>query len=290
MASDSIEDMADTTRIRFGLFDFDPATRELRREGVVVKLQSQPAQVLGLLLAAPGEVVSRESMRQALWGDKTFVDFDRGLNFCIAQIRSALGDSAESPRYVKTLPKRSYQFIAPTAVPAAAVTIPVQETEPARPTRRSAWLAIPAVAAIAGAAYVTLSPKPPTRVAIARFDNHTGDPAFDNFAETLADSFIAELTTTGATRLAVIGNDPILRRSRTLRDVPAIGKALDVRFVILGSLERNTAGINVFVQLIRLPDQAHVGVARLSTGEGTSLKAPATLAQQVIQRFIPRLT
>ena len=242
-----------------------------------------------MLLAAPGEVVSREAMRQALWGDKTFVDFDRGLNFCIAQIRSALGDSAESPRYVKTLPKRGYQFIAPASATAAAVTIPVPEAEPSRPSRRLAWLAIPA-AAVAGAAYFTLSAKSATRVAVARFDNHTGDPAFDNFAETLADSFIAELTTTGATRLAVIGNDPILRRSRTLRDVPAIGKALNVRFVILGSLERNTAGINVFVQLIRLPDQAHVGVARLPTGEGSSLQPPASLAQSIVQRFLPRLT
>lgn len=283
--------MADTTRIRFGLFDFDPATLELRRDGTAVKLQSQPARVLALLLATPGEVVAREAMRQALWGDTTFVDFDRGLNFCIAQIRSALGDSADSPRYIKTIPKRGYQFIAPVSVPtAAAVPIPVPVTAPPRSTRRLVWLAIPAVAAGAGALYFTLSPKPAIRIAVARFDNHTGDPAFDNFAETLADSFIAELTTAGANRLAVIGNDPILRRSRSLRDVPAIGKALDVRFVLLGSLERNTVGINVFVQLIRLPDQAHVSVARLPTGEGSSLKPPASLAQTVVQRFLPRLT
>ncbi len=75
---------------QFGLFDFNPATGELRREGVPVKLQAQPAQVLGLLIANAGDVVTREALRKAVWGSETFVDFDRGLNFCIAQIRSAL--------------------------------------------------------------------------------------------------------------------------------------------------------------------------------------------------------
>lgn len=268
--------------IRFGLFEFDPATLELRRNGILVKLQSQPARVLALLLATPGEIVSRETMRQSLWGDKTFVDFDRGVNFCIAQIRSALGDSAASPLYIRTIPKQGYQFIAPAAAPDTPLT-------PPPPARRWLWLALPAAATLAGAAYLTLKPKRPVRVAIARFDNHTGDPAFDPFVETLADSFIAELTTAESGRLAVVGNDPILRRSHTLRDVPAIGQALNARFVLLGSMERNTAGLNLFVQLIRLPDQAHVGVARVPTGEGASLKSPANLAQTIVPRLLPRL-
>src|ERR1700683_1150525 len=97
-------------RIRFGIFDFDQRTGELRREGQYVHLQAQPAQVLGVLLSRAGEVVTRDTLREVVWGCGTFVDFDRGLNFCVAQIRSALGDSAESPRYIKTLPKRGYQF------------------------------------------------------------------------------------------------------------------------------------------------------------------------------------
>ncbi len=100
-------------RARFGVFDFDPATGELRRDGVQVKLQPQPARVLAMLTARPGEVVSRDELRQLVWADGTFVDFERGLNFCVAQIRSALGDSAESPRFVETLPRRGYRFIAP---------------------------------------------------------------------------------------------------------------------------------------------------------------------------------
>src|SRR6184192_413916 len=84
-----------TERVRFGMFEFDPASGELRREGTLVRLQPQPAQVLAYLVARPGEVVTRDALRDAVWGDDTFVDFDRGLNFCIAQIRSALGDAAD---------------------------------------------------------------------------------------------------------------------------------------------------------------------------------------------------
>src|SRR2546430_2687231 len=97
-------------RVRFGIFDFDPETRELRREGQTVRLQAQPAQVLEVLLQHAGEVVSRDTLRLAIWGTETFVDFDRGLNFCIAQIRAALGDSADSPRFIRTVPKKGYQF------------------------------------------------------------------------------------------------------------------------------------------------------------------------------------
>ena len=105
--------MSEFERLSFGIFDFDFSTRELRREGVPVRLQAQPAQVLALLIRHAGETVARETLRRELWGDDTFVDFDRNINFCIAQIRTALGDSAESPRFIQTLPKRGYRFIAP---------------------------------------------------------------------------------------------------------------------------------------------------------------------------------
>src|SRR5260370_5694412 len=90
--------------VRFGMFDFDPENGDLRREGVALRLEAQPAQVLAVLVQHAGEVVTREQLRQAVWGTATFVDFDQGLNYCIAQIRSTLGDSAESPRFVRTTP------------------------------------------------------------------------------------------------------------------------------------------------------------------------------------------
>src|SRR5882757_7915619 len=125
----------DSGRFRFGIFEFDAASRELRRDGMLLRLQSQPAQVLSCLIVKSGEVVSRESLCEAVWGSETFVDFERGLNFCIAQIRSALGDDSASPRFVRTIPKRGYQFIAPvsapaeTAVPEPAAVVAAHEPE-----------------------------------------------------------------------------------------------------------------------------------------------------------------
>ena len=103
----------DAERYRFGVFELDAANGELRREGTVVRLQAQPAQVLACLVKSAGQVVSRKELCTAVWGTETFVDFERGLNFCVAQIRSALDDDSATPRYVRTIPKRGYQFVAP---------------------------------------------------------------------------------------------------------------------------------------------------------------------------------
>ncbi|OLC78077.1 MAG: hypothetical protein AUH72_16520 [Acidobacteria bacterium 13_1_40CM_4_65_8] len=99
--------------IRFGDFEFDERAGELRRNGTTTRLEPQPARVLALLVERAGEVVTRAELQQRVWSGDTFVDFDRGLNYCIAQIREALGDSASEPRFVETLPRRGYRFIAP---------------------------------------------------------------------------------------------------------------------------------------------------------------------------------
>src|SRR5215211_6281252 len=104
--------------VRFGVFEFAADNRELRKNGRVVALEPQPAKALGLLLSKGGEIVSREELRDAVWGKDTHVDFDRGLAYCISQIRTALGDSADNPRFLQTVPKRGFKFIAPV-VPAA---------------------------------------------------------------------------------------------------------------------------------------------------------------------------
>ncbi|CAN5876487.1 hypothetical protein BH18ACI5_BH18ACI5_03540 [soil metagenome] len=98
---------------RFGVFQFSAASGELFRDGTPVRLQTQPAKVLAALVARAGQVVSREHLQREVWGGDTHVDFERGLNFCIAQIRTALGDSANAPRYIETVPTQGYRFIAP---------------------------------------------------------------------------------------------------------------------------------------------------------------------------------
>src|SRR5262245_52874074 len=101
--------------LRFGVFEADLRAGELRKQGKRVKLQEQPFQVLTVLLQRPGEVVTREELRNRNWSPDTFVDFDNSLNTAINKLREALGDSADNPRFIETLPRRGYRFIAPVA-------------------------------------------------------------------------------------------------------------------------------------------------------------------------------
>ena len=102
----------DQERLRFGPFELDRRSGELRRGGIAVPLARQPFRLLAALAGRPGEVVTREELRLAVWGEETFVDFERGLNFCVLQARAALGDDARNPAYIETLPKRGYRFVA----------------------------------------------------------------------------------------------------------------------------------------------------------------------------------
>ncbi|MEO5926508.1 MAG: winged helix-turn-helix domain-containing protein [Bryobacteraceae bacterium] len=244
-------------RIRFGPFDFDPGTRELRRDGVPVRLQPQPAQLLGLLLTRPGEIIARDTLREKLWGTETFVDFNRSLNFCVAQVRSALGDASESPLYIKTLPKRGYQFIAPVT---GSIDAPTPEL-PRIPGRK--WIAGAALAATVtlGIFLWTRPTAPEAVIAIASFENLTGDPTLDQLTESLHNSVIADLT--NRNRFAVIGNASMLRQTRETRDLLKVHQILQADRIILGSLERGKDNPEVLLQFISLPGQIHMKVARM---------------------------
>jgi cholera toxin transcriptional activator len=116
-------------RYRFGAFEADASTGELRRQGIRIKLHAQPFQVLLMLLERPGEVLSREEISRALWSDGTFVDYDHGVNSAVNRIREALGDAASSPRFVETLARRGYRFVAPVeAIAAEADQSPASES------------------------------------------------------------------------------------------------------------------------------------------------------------------
>src|SRR3954470_1176992 len=143
------------TRLRFASFEFDAAAGELWRDGRRVALQRQPSRLLELLASRPGELVTREEIRQALWGDDTHVDFERSLNFCVARLRSALRDNAASPTYVETVPSRGYRFIAPVDTAGAATSpevvpspLPMRPAPAHRVSRRALVPAAIAVAAV----------------------------------------------------------------------------------------------------------------------------------------------
>jgi DNA-binding winged helix-turn-helix (wHTH) protein/TolB-like protein len=283
------------SRFRFGLFEFTDATRELRREGRLIRLQSQPAQVLSCLLARSGQVVSREELRQAVWGQETHVDFDRGLNFCIAQIRSALDDDSSTPRFVRTIPKRGYQFIAPVET----IADPAQPTDAAAkirtPVANPLWLtgAFVLLLAIAfSAGYAIRSsqhPKPSPILAIARFDNETGDPNMTRFSDGLTDTLVEQLTTLSHQRYRVIGNAGILRLPRSQRDLTAIANTLHAEYIVLGQVQTNGAQTRILAHLIRLPDQTHLWVARLDRSSADPLSQELDSAQSIAAQFSPRI-
>ena len=110
----------ETSLVRFGIFEVDPRSGELRRNGAKVRLQEQPLQILLTLLGRPGQLVTRDELRTRLWPDDTFVDFDHSINTAVRRLRDALGDSAESPRFVETVARRGYRFLAPVQAPFSA--------------------------------------------------------------------------------------------------------------------------------------------------------------------------
>lgn len=148
--------------LRFGVFELSPATGELRRAGLRVRIQPQPLRVLEILASRSGEIVSREDLRRAIWGDSTFVDFEHGLNFCVNQVRRALGDSATAPRFVETVPRRGYRFMAPVErIEPVAVPFALPTAAPG-PRYRPGWrFAVVAVAALLAGGRVARAPEVP---------------------------------------------------------------------------------------------------------------------------------
>ena len=285
--------------LQFGVFEFDSSKGLLYREGNHVRLQAQPAQVLALLLQKGGEVVTRAEIRESVWGSNTHVDFDRGLNFCVAQIRSALGDSPESPIYIRTIPKLGYQFIAPVTTSGqdplqiAEVSMPKENPAP----WRKRWVAAFAIAGLSltglvvwgrhmwplGHAETEYSQI--VRVAVARFDNETGDSHFDRFTDALSDTVTAKLTLFSSGRYGVIGNAAALRVPRGQRDLTGIGSTLHADYIVLAQLRRDPSHAYLLAHLIHLPDQTHIAVIELTCPADESIQNQSDLAQKIADRF-----
>jgi TolB-like protein/DNA-binding winged helix-turn-helix (wHTH) protein/Tfp pilus assembly protein PilF len=259
--------------VRFGVFELDRLAGELRRDGVRVRLQEQPLRVLEALLAQPGEPVTRDTLRQRLWPDDTFVDFDNGLNRAINRLRAALGDEASNPRFIETLERRGYRFIAPVEAPTAAsrpaaerITSP--EPPPAeRPRRRRAWLGASAVAvalAVALAAVAALrerrggsSDRPAIRsLAVLPLANLTGDPGQEYFSDGMTEALITNLASLPGLR--VISRQSVMRYKGSEKPLPEIARELGVDGVIEGSVVRSGGRVRLTAQLIHGSTDAHV--------------------------------
>ncbi len=282
--------------IRFDRFTFDPADGVLKRDDVTVRLQPQPAKVLALLVERAGETVTRDELRQRIWGDGTFVDFERGLNFCVSQIRSVLGDSADRPRFIETVPRRGYRFIAPIANGAPTVSV---AADPPPATGARAWrlpllaaaaLALAIAAIFAGRPWGVRQPAAAERVAVVPFDNETGDAALDRVASGISDATVARLSVPELIpRIAVIGNAAILRTPRQSRDLKAIGAALGAEYVVLGQLKRDGERFRVVAHLIRSRDEVHVWASTFDRAAMT-LDVQLELATRIAGAVAAQLT
>ena len=166
--------------LQFGVFEVHLQTGELRKSGLRIKLQEQPFQILALLLERPGEVITREELRQRLWPSDTFVDFDHSLNSAIKKLRQALGDDSDNPRFVETLPRRGYRIIVPVKGGVPSSGLPAAEVPPATPPESSAGknllkrtgvIAGVVVLALICVAFWRSQPQPPTVTNIVQITN-----------------------------------------------------------------------------------------------------------------------
>jgi TolB-like protein/DNA-binding winged helix-turn-helix (wHTH) protein len=234
--------------VRFDSFEVDLTAGQLRKRGIRIGLRDQVFQVLASLLDRPGQVISRDELRRRLWRDDVFVDFDNSLNIAIARLRSALGDSAEHPRYIETLPKRGYRFVGQLCPPPPG-------PEPA-PARKSRLMVLP-------------------------FLNLSGDPGQEYVSDAVTDELITELAVLAPDSLGVIARTTAMRYKGTRKDVARIGRELNMDYVVEGGVRRNGDHISMTVQLIRAGDQTHLFAKRYEAPLRDIFQMQSFIAQDV---------
>jgi len=277
------EDLQLRGRLRFGVFELDLRAGELRKHGLRVRLQEQPFQVLAMLLEHAGEVVTREELQKKLWSADTFVDFDHGLNKAINKIREALSDSAESPRFVETVARRGYRFLAEVKVSdTAAARSPELATEP-RTTAKApdrlgtagelamtkpflplrAWKILAFALLLLVASLVTWKLRssghssPVIRsLAVLPFESLSNDASQDYFADGMTDELISDLGQISALR--VISRTSVMGYKRARKPLPRIARELNVDAVVEGTVLRSGDQVRITAQLIEASADKHL--------------------------------
>ncbi len=283
--------------LRFGASWVDLQAGELRKNGRKIRLPEQPFQILALLLERPGEVVTREELRQKLWPADTFVDFDHGLNNAINRLREVLNDSAENPRYIETLPRRGYRFIHPVESAVAQIR------RPAAWWRRS-W-AISSSLLILGAAvlggvlatnsgglrerlFTSAAHAPIKRLAVLPLANLTGNPEQDYLADGIHEALTTELARVGG--LEVVSRTSVMRYKKTEKSVPEIAQELKVDAVVEGALLASGQRVQVTAQLIRANPERHLWADKLDRDAQDILVLYSDLTRAIVGAVQAKLT
>jgi len=293
--------------IRFGVFELDSAKRELHKQGFKVRLQEQPFQVLQILLEHLGEVVTRQELQRRIWPSDTFVDFDRGLYNAIKKLREALGDSAESPRFIQTLSRRGYRFIGSvTGVNGTSRTEEGASTEEARVPARSRplyrRLAIGAVLFLAIVAtlfgfdvggvrqrWLTRASTPAIHsLAVLPLQNLSGDPAQEYFSDGMTDALITDLAQIAS--LKVISRTSTVQYKQTKKTLPEIARELNVDGIVEGTMQRAGDRVRITAQLIHGPSDKHIWANSYERDVGDMLAIERAVTQEIASQIQARVT
>ncbi|MBI1740101.1 MAG: winged helix-turn-helix domain-containing protein [Acidobacteriales bacterium] len=285
---------------RFGAYELDGVTGELKSADNKVQLQDQPLQVLLVLLEHPGELVTREQLVARLWPPQTFVDYDRSLNKAVNKLREALGDSAEEPRFIETLPRKGYRFIVPvepgatTAEKSGGVVAP----PPVGAGRASSWLWISfgVAACLAGVIAANLGgarnwlarargPAIPqmATLAVLPLENLSRDPEEDYFADGTTDALITNLAKISAARIT--SRTSVMRYKGTKKSVGEIGRELGVDAIVEGTIQHAGNRIRVTAQLIQVATDMHLWADSYEEDATHILDLQAKVATEIARKI-----
>ena len=278
---------------RFGPFVFDARSGELSRDRGRVRLPGQAAALLEALLQAPGQVLTRDQLRARLWSSRTCVDFDHGLANAVQRLREALGDSAALSRYVETLPRRGFRFIA-----AVELISPADARPGSWPERRAShWrrllqgTAAFALVGLTVALFVLSRPAPvvtgvasaaPPRLVVLPLADLTGDTADAYFVDGLTEELITHLGRLPPDLLVVIARESAMR-SRSAPDLTQLGRELRVDYALTGSVRREADRVRVAARLVRVADGAQQWVGTFDRDRVGVLEVQSDIARQVAE-------
>ncbi len=304
--------------VRFGTYEISFQSGEVRKSGMRIKIQQQPLRVLEILLKRPGEVVTREQLRSQVWPAESFGDFDQAVNIAIGKLRSALGDSAENPQFIETIPKRGYRFIGEVTVlhPDGRAAKPGQPSDlsPSQPDqtgrvdgltilssatggrRRWARWVVVAIAAILAVAAVeawqfrsrSAAPGGIRSLAVLPLNNFSGDPAQDYFADGMTDQLITDLAQISALRVISRTSAMVYRGSR--KPLPEIARELHVDAVVEGAVQHSGDRVRITAQLIEASSDKHLWAQTYEDNLRDTLTLQKRVASNIAEHIRIQLT
>lgn len=287
---------------RFGLFELDLVGQRLLRQEQVVKIQEKPFQLLAALLENAGEVISREQLRARLWPSDTFVQFDDNLNTTVKRVREALGDTADRPRYIETVPRRGYRFLPPVERLTADPPIPPPDTQTAlAPSKRAIsprWLFVALIVAILGVGAWYLTHREPQTsnlagnkimLAVLPFRNLSGSSEQDYLSAGFTEELIAHLGRLSPKKLGVIAQSSVAKIQNSSGNLSQVGRDLGVAYILEGSVSRMDGQVSLTARLVQASDQTHVWAETYARPSRELLTIEREVAKSIAEALAIRL-